>query len=318
MADTKIKLSIRIPPEPSDDDLIFVQQLGVDCVYTWVPPKQTDGESLRALRRRVESFGLTLCNVGCYELGKSDRIHLGLPGRDEMIAAFADFLRALGEAGIDTTTFTFEPSNVWSTEAETTRGGAVTRAVDMAVLLQEGCSHGRKYAVDEIWDNFTYFMKAIIPVAEETGVRLALHPNDPPVPEIAGIPCLIHSFEDYERAFAIADSKQLGMEFCTGCWLEGGADFGDMFQAIRRFADTGKIFIVHFRNVSGPLPHFAETFIDDGYQDMAEVMQAFVDSGFEGTMVLDHTPAMIDTAGPGAPTAYAIGFIKGLLAGVDR
>ena len=226
--------------------------------------------------------------------------------------------KLLAEAGIDTTTFTFEPSNVWSTEAETTRGGAVTRAVDMAVLSKEGCSHGRRYAVDEIWDNFTYFMKAIIPVAEETGVHFAVHPNDPPVPEIAGIPCLIHSFEDYQRAFAIADSKQLGMEFCTGCWLEGGADFGDMFQAIRRFADSGRIFIVHFRNVSRPLPHFAETFIDDGYQDMAEVMQAFVDSGYEGTMVLDHTPAMIDAAGPGAPTAYAIGFIKGLLAGVDR
>lgn len=307
-----IKLSIYISSNPTDDELQFIHQLGVDHVYAWVPEELSDVASLIALRRQVNAFGLTLFNVGAMHLGKSPNIHLALPDRDKDIAVFQQFVRNLGEAGIHTTTFTWEPDQVWSTAPETTRGGASARAVDMAVLDRQPFTHGRAYSEEEIWDNYTYFIRKMMPVAEEAGVRLALHPNDPPVPSIAGIPCLIHSFDTYKRAFEIGESDHLGMEFCTGCWLEGGGNFGDMLAAIRYFGECNKIFIVHFRNVTAPLPHFVETFVDDGYMDMYQAMKAFQEVGYDGTLILDHSPEFVPSAGNGTPTAFAIGYMRAL------
>ena len=309
-----IKLSLNIAPEPTDEELIFARQLGIDHVYTWVGGHQRDYEFLINLRRRVESFDLTLFNVGNMDVGKSDKIHLALRGRDEVIEDFKKFILNLGRAGIHTTTFTWEPAGVHSTEKQKTRGGSLARAVNMEVLNKRPPTHSGDYSEEDIWNNYTYFIKEIIPVAEEAGVRLALHPNDPPVPEIGGIPCLIHSFESYKRAFEIGSSDYLGMEFCSGCWLEGGENFGDILEAIKYFVERGKVFIVHFRNVSSPLPHFVETFVDDGYMDMYSVMKAFQEAGYRGTMILDHTPEFVPGAGKEAATAYAIGYMKALLA----
>ena len=308
-----IKLSIHIPANPTNDELTFIQQLGVSHAYAWVPEEASDPASLIALREKVASFGITLFNVGCYELGKSPNIHLATPERDTDIERFKLFVRNLGEAGIHTTTFTWEPDQVWSTEPSTVRGGASARAVDMNVLKKQPYTHGRAYSKDEIWDNFTHFMREIIPVAEEAGVRLALHPNDPPVEEIAGIPCLINSFESYKRAFEIGNSDYLGMEFCTGCWLEGGDNFGNMLEAIQYFGERGKIFIVHFRNITAPLPTFVETFVDEGYFEMYKAMKAFQKVGYDGTLILDHSPKFTPDAGKGAATAYAIGYMRALL-----
>jgi mannonate dehydratase len=151
-------------------------------------------------------------------------------------------------------------------------------------------------------------------VAESSGVRLALHPNDPPLDEIAGVPCLIRSDADYRRAFDTAGSDALGMEFCVGCWLEGGSGFGNILEGIREFGEAGRILIVHFRNVSAPLPQFVETFVDDGYGDMPAVMQALASVGYEGTAIYDHSPRLNPCAGAAAGSAFAIGYMKGLLA----
>jgi len=301
-----------INPDPSDDELLFARQLGMDCVYTWVQDHQRSYEYLAALRQKVEGYGLTLYNVGNISLGKNDKIHLALPGRDEAIAQFQTFVRDLGRAGIHTTTFTWEPDQVWSSEPGETRG-ARTRRVDLEEMRRRPFTHGREYTTDEIWANFDYFIRRMIPVAEEAGVRLALHPNDPPTDSLGGIPCLIHSFEDYERAFAIANSPNLGMEFCCGCWLEGGAQFGNMLEAIRYFHRQGRIFIVHFRNVSATLPYFVETFLDNGYMDMYRVMKVFVEIGYNGTMILDHSPRFAGDFAKGGGTAYAIGYMRALI-----
>jgi mannonate dehydratase len=292
--------------------LLFAKQLGLDYVYTWVEAHQRGYDFLANLRQRVAEAGLTLYNAGNYDVAKSDKIHLALPGRDEVIAEFKTFIRNLGRAGIHTTTFTWEPSRVWSSAPGETRG-AMTRRVDLAEMKQRTLTHGRTYTEDEIWGNFTYFIKRILPVAEEAGVRLALHPNDPPAPSLGGIPCLIHSFADYRHAFEIANSPYLGMEFCTGCWLEGGDDFGNMLEAIRYFHAQGKIFIVHFRNVSAPLPYFVETFLDNGYMDMYQVMKVFCEIGYDSTMILDHTPQFAPGYAQGGGTAYAIAYMRALI-----
>lgn len=331
-------LSMFIEPDPAEDELIFAQQLGVDCVYTWVRPEQRGYEYLARLRERVEAHGIRLYNVGNIAVAKNDKIHLALPGRDQAIADFQAFVRDLGRAGIGVTTFTWEPTQVWSSAPGESRG-AQARAVDLDEMLRRPNTHGRAYSEDEIWANYTYFIRQMMPVCAEAGVRLALHPNDPPSPlPLGGIPCLIHSFETYKRAFAIADSVisvspapepvegpdastssvpvlpgALGMEFCCGCWLEGGAGFGDIFDGIRTFTAEDRILIVHFRNVTAPLPVFTETFLDNGYADMYRVMKTFVQAGYRGTMILDHSPKFAGEYAKGGGTAYALGYMRALM-----
>ena len=185
--------------------------------------------------------------------------------------------------------------------------------MDLAELESRPFTHERDYSLDELWDNFAYFMRAIIPVAEETGVRLSLHPNDPPTDALGGVPCLINSRERYDRAFSIANSAQLGMEFCTGCWLEGGVGFGGLLGSIDYYVKEERVFIAHFRNVSAPHPVFTETFLDNGYFDMYQAMRDFVAAGYDGTMILDHTPMFAGDFHLGAGTAYAIAYMRALI-----
>lgn len=312
MSKCKLKFSMAISPEADPEALQFASQLGVEFAYTWVRPEQRTVAYLTELRQKVEDAGLMLYMTGSMDVGKSDRIHLALPGRDEKIAEFQAFVRALGEAGIPYTTFTWEPDQVWSSAPSTTRGGAVARHVDLAEMRQRPFTHGRAYTSGEIWDNFSYFIERMLPVCEEANVRLALHPNDPPVDELGGIPCLIHDWASYDRAFAIAGSPYLGMEFCVGCWLEGGPRFGNVLDGIRHFHAAGKIFIVHFRNITAPLPVFDEVFLDDGYMDMYQVMKTLCEVGYAGTMTLDHTPRFVGDYAKGGGTAYAIGYMRAL------
>ena len=333
MAGSSIKFSVVISSRPSDEELLFVRQLGVEHVYTYVGADNSDVKSLTDLRLRVADAGITLYDVAYPALITAKEIHLALPGRDEAIGKFKNFVSNVGRAGIKAIAFIFWPTMMWSSGTGECRG-AKARRVDLDEMLKRPLTHGREYTEDEIWDNFNYFLREVIPVAEEADVRLALHPSDPPVPSLGGIPSLIHSFADYERAFEMADSPYLGMEFCVGCCLEGGEAFGDMFQAIRHFNSEGRIVIVNFRNVSSPLPRFTETFVDAGYMDMYPVMKAFVEVGYQGTMILDHTPRFSRTpAGdsdhdhPGyyslsaslqrlardSERAYAIGHMRALL-----
>jgi mannonate dehydratase len=306
-----LKMSMFVEPDPSGEELLFGRQLGMDCVYTWLNDEQCSLEYLTNLRQRVEAAGLQLYNAGNMSVAKSDAIHLALPERDAMIARFQEFIRTLGQAGIHTTTFTWEPDRVWSSEPGETRASRARR-VDLEEMYRRPFTHGREYSREELWENFTYFIRRIIPVAEEAGVRLALHPNDPPVDgKLGGIPCLIHSYADYVRAFEIAASPNLGMEFCVGCWLEGGAAFGNLFHAIRQFVSEKRVFITHFRNITAPLPAFTETYLDNGYMEMYQVMKAFCAAGYDGTMILDHSPAMAPQF-KGAATAYAIGYMRAL------
>ena len=174
-------------------------------------------------------------------------------------------------------------------------------------------SHGREYSEEEIWDNYTYFIKQAAPVAEEAGVMIGIHPDDPPALHLAGIPrCIFSSFEGYKRALEIADSPNVGMCFCVGCWLEGGDLMGkDVLESIRYFGERSKIFKVHFRNVDQPLPHFVETFVDNGYQDMYHVAKVLREVDFNGVLIPDHIPSMAGDHRVG--TAYTIAYMNALV-----
>jgi mannonate dehydratase len=158
----------------------------------------------------------------------------------------------------------------------------------------EPLSHGRVFSKEEIWENYTYFIKKVVPVAEDAGVRIGIHPDDPPQPVLAGVPrCIFGNFEGYKRALEIANSPNIGVCLCCGSWMEGGTMTGkDVVGMIQYFGGMKKLFKIHFRNVSAPLPHFTETLIDDGYYDMSKVMQALVDIDFDGIVIPDHIPAL--------------------------
>jgi mannonate dehydratase len=144
-------------------------------------------------------------------------------------------------------------------------------------------------------------------------VRIGIHPDDPPVPVLAGVPrCIFSNFEGYKRAMTIANSPNVGICLCCGTWLEGGKKLTgkDPEEMIRSFG-AGKIWKIHFRNVNAPLPHFVETFMDDGYYDMWKIMKALRDVNFDGIVILDHSPTMV--GGNYTQTAYGFAYMKALL-----
>jgi mannonate dehydratase len=316
-----VKLALQIPADPAQDDLRFVRQLGIQHVIIWVDGSQAHSAHYASQREQVEEADLTLYGLGNRDVHNQDAIVLNLPNRDEKIEEYKTHLRNLAKAGIPYTTYAHMANGIWSTEREHSRG-APARAFNLAEA-QEGhwagvrykmpLSHGRKYSEDEIWDNYAYFIRAVAPVAEETGVLIGIHPDDPPVPELAGVPRpIFSSFEGYKKALEIADSSNVGICLCTGCWLEGGDQMGvGVLETIRHFGAQKKIFKVHFRNVSAPLPYFVETFLDNGYMDMYQIMSALVEVGFEGVMIPDHIPLIADD--PKTSTAYTVGYMKALL-----
>lgn len=209
------------------------------------------------------------------------------------------------------------PNGVWRTStSHRVRGGAATTAFDGEAAADAPHTHARSYTEDELWDNYEYFLSEVLPVAEEAGVTLALHPNDPPVESLGGIPFLFRNFESVKRAVELVPSANHGVEFCLGTWSEMGAD---PFRAIEFFGERDEIVYVHFRDVNGTVPSFHETFIDDedSNYDPEKLMAALVDVGFSGMILPDHVPTMEnDTDWNHRGRAYTIGLLKGLLRSV--
>jgi mannonate dehydratase len=317
-----IKIAIQASPEPSPEELQFIQQLGVEWVVLWTNASKASYEYYASRRELFERHGLKVYGMGNHDVHNQDEIVLNLPGRDAKVAQYIQHLRDLGRAGIPYTTYAHMANGIWSNTPETARGGARARAFD-ANNPQQGhwinehysppLSHGRVYSQEEIWENYTSFIREVAPVAEEAGVLIGVHPDDPPWPELAGVPrCIFSSYAGYQRALDLAASPNVGVCLCVGCWLEGGSLMGkDVFETIAGFSQQNKLFKVHFRNVDQPLPHFVETFIDDGYMDMSKVMRALRAADFSGVVIADHIPQMGGDNRIG--TAYSIAYMKALL-----
>jgi mannonate dehydratase len=321
-----VKVSLQISTNATDEDLQFAQQLGVEYVNIPCGGERATLENFIHLKERVEAAGLKVWNIGNSNVHNMPEVTLNLPGRDQKIAEYKSFLRNLAKAGIFYTTYAHMGNGIWSSERETTRGGAPARAFDMAKnpkgnwvgkVFEGPLTHGRKYSKEELWENYTYFIKQVVPVAEELGMRIGIHPDDPPVPELGGVPrCIFGNFDGYMRALEIANSPNIGVCLCAGTWMEGGKHMGkDVFEAARPFAKMDKLWKIHFRNVSAPIPYFVETFVDNGYTDMLKLMKTLVEVDFRGAVIADHVPTMV--GGPRTGWAYSIGYIKALLAAVS-
>jgi len=313
-----IKISLQISTNATDEELQFARQMGVD--YVSLGRVGAMAEMLVELKKKIEAAGLKVANIGNTNVHNMPEVTLNLPGRDQKIEEYKQYLRNLGQAGIHYTTYAHMGNGIWSSERETTRGGASARAFRLETakgywagkVFEGPLTHGRRYTKEELWENYTYFIKQVVPVAEEVGVRIGIHPDDPPVPELGGVPRNIFgNYDGYIRALEIANSPNVGVCLCCGTWMEGGKATGkDVFEAIRGFARLGKLWKIHFRNVSAPIPYFVETFVDNGYTDMNRLMKTLVEVDFRGILIADHVPQMVGHRFTG--WAYSIGYIKAL------
>jgi len=313
-----------------DEHLSFYRAIGVDYVTIYPPPFGAAGardsdsqvlrgrvemaEYLRTTRRLVESHGMRLHNLA---LGGPDAITLGRPERDAAIEQWCDVLRAMGEAGVPTLGYNFKPIGNFRTESATGRGGVRYSTFDYAEWERDVPRHPDKQ-IDEagMWANIRYFLERVIPVAEEAGVRMALHPDDPPLAEpMAGAARIVSTLDQYERIFGLVESRANAMLFCQGCVTEMGVD---VMEAIRRMGAQDKIVYVHFRNVAGTPRDFREVFLDEGDVDMVEAMQTYREAGFEGPFMMDHTPAIPGDRESREGHAFATGYIRALIQATYR
>ncbi|HUK16307.1 MAG TPA: mannonate dehydratase [Bryobacteraceae bacterium] len=312
------KIATLVNAGANDDQFLFLKQIGVRWVHVQFP-LDADFDLIKNTQDRLARYGIGI-HQGIVDHYRSTRIQLGQPGRDADIEKFQTFIRSLGRLGIYCTKIDFHPGNTYTTRQITTERGYKVREYDVNDFHKEveKQMYDRVYTADDIWANYTYFIKAVLPVAEKADVRLALHPDDPPTAASAmmnGVAKIFVDYEGYKRADEVAGhSPYWGLTFCVGTWSEGGARMGkDVFGMIDDFGARGKIFAVHFRNVSSPLPRFHETFQDDGYMDMYQVMRALRKVKCTASLIPDHYPSVVNDPGHRIADTYSITYMRALL-----
>jgi mannonate dehydratase len=312
-----IKLGTSFTPKPTENDLAMLRHAGVDAVSIWTSIENANHEWMLDTRRKLEANGVEVYNIGIIDLHCDPTIVLGLEGVDRKIEQYQKYVADLGRAGIHYTTYAHManikiPSvpGYYQTARVPTRGGATTREFDLEVARKLPNSHGQVYHEDHIWKTFTRFIRAVMPAAEKAKVRIGLHPDDPPVDMLGGVARIFRNAEGFERAVRVADSENFGFCLCVGTWAEGGKMMGkEVIEMIRYWGPKRRIFKVHFRNVDQPLPKFRETFVDDGYLDMYQVMRALREENFDGIVIPDHVPG---GGYPAVNTSYTLGYMKAL------
>lgn len=321
--------------QPTEERLRFIRQIGVEDIlmnFYRTPlidtnhadqPLHGDGEwsfnELLTLRNRVEDFGLRLNAIENLPKEFYRDIMLGKPNRDRQIEKVQKTLENIARAGIPVFGYDWDPTDVLrSSVTYPLRGGAVSMAINLKDFKNAPLLLDRVYSEQEMWEYYHYFLEHIIPVVEEVGLKIALHPTDPPVPEIGGVPRLFRSREAFDKAFSLVPSKHHGCEFCLGNWAAMGEDIEDV---IDHYGQQDKIFYVHFQTISNCLPEaLHEVFVDmPGYYDPVEVLQKLRDVGFKGLIIPGHVPKVIGD-GPWCERSRAmtVGFLNGILRTLNR
>jgi mannonate dehydratase len=304
----------------NEEDLAFARQIGVTHLVTRpsCPPEQGyyDYESLIQLRTRVEASGLQVAAIHDVPSSWNDKIRRGLPGRDEQLDNYCRSVENIGRAGIPILGYSFHAFQVWrTTRYAPGLGGATFTGYDHALMRNAPPLASPPLTDEEMWEAFRYFARRVIPVAEAAGVKMALHPDDPPISPIAGAACIFRSVEAFQRALDMVPSPANGLLFCQGCYTEMLGQ--GVYDAIRHFGSQGKVWYVHFRNVVGQLPAFREAFIDHGDIDMLKAMQLWKEVGYDGPMMPDHYGHIVGDSDYGHRAhAHAIGYMKALMQAV--
>jgi mannonate dehydratase len=308
-----------ILPAERDERWDLAKQMGVEtAVYHSLEigdgSKPWRYDDLLGIAQEFRDYGIDLGVIeGCVPI--SDDTRLGRDGRDEEIERFKRYLRNLGELGVPVVAYDWMAGKRWArtSTAVPIRGGSFTTGYDDDLMADAPDQEIAPVDAEELWEALEYFLNEVVPVAEEAGVKLALHPDDPPIDNIRGVDRIVTSPENYDRVMEMYDSEHNGITFCQGNFAAMGVDVP---ETIRHFGD--RINFVHFRDVRGDARKFVETWHDDGPTDMRACIEAYRDVGFEGPVRPDHVPTMAgeENSNPGYMTLgrlYATGYLKGLI-----
>lgn len=310
--------AVMVPPV-QDRRWTLAKQLGIESgvVRFWGMDDWWEYDTLVRTRNRFADHGLSLDVVE--DRPPMERTVLGKDGRDEEMETVKQLIRNMGRLDIDIYcwVWTENPVGVLRTaDAIPDRGGSLQSGYDHTWTERAVDHPEADISERELWENLEYFLDEVVPVAEEVGVKMALHPDDPPLSPVRGVPRLITSVENYERVLDLYDSPNHGVTFCQGNFA---AMDTDVQSAIRRLGN--RIHYVHFRDIEGSARSFVETWHDDGPTDMLAAMEAYREVGFDGPIRPDHVPKMVGEDDRAETQAgytdmgrlFAIGYMKGLL-----
>ncbi len=295
-----------------------MKQIGVDHVVHYSMDDLPDSfDELQAIRDRYAAFGLTWAIA---ESGPAiDRIVLGKDGWEAQTERYKRIIRHLGDLGVGVICYNFMPqvsedAMVIRTSEAPTRGGALTSRFALAEVGPGTMPHDEAAIPrSQMWTNLERFLEDVLPVAESAGVRMAMHPDDPPMSPLCGLERIMDRVESFERLLALSSSPSNALTFCAGCFGELGVDVVALFE---RFAD--RVPYVHIRNIEGPPTDFIETFPDQGRIDLPGLVGAIEARNFDGFVRPDHSP-LLATDGDDMPAGYGIqghiftiGYLRGL------
>lgn len=313
----------------TDDVLKVMAAFGVNHVCGTLPSPRLDEswsvEGLTRLRERVEAHGIKLEMVplplssAYITRSENPNIMLGKsPERDREIDGICQMIRNASRAGIPALKYNMSILGVVRTEPTAGRGGArYSTFVYGKASQQPPLTEAGPVSEEAAWERITYFLKRVIPVAEEYRVRMACHPHDPGMPRVRGfrgVHRVLGSVEGLRRFCEIVPGKYHGLNFCQGTVSEMLADPNrEICDVIRYFGSRGKIFNVHFRNIKGGFLNFQETFPDDGDVDMLQAMRAYKEVGYDGMIMPDHVPRIDGDQGGRQAFAFAFGYIQALI-----
>jgi len=316
-----------LPPVYEEKKWSLAAQCGIKNTITKAAPELTGMEPpykkgvLETIKNGFEERGFCLVGLEGDQFDMS-RIKLGLPGRDEDIECFKSLLREMGRLDIPMICWNFMASIGWfRTRADLPeRGGALTSEFRLEDMEAEPLPAEKQISEDKLWDNIGYFLKSVLPEAERAGVRMALHPDDPPVSPIRGVGRILTSAEAYDRLFQEFPSPSLGAAFCQATFRAMGED---ILAVSERWIRKNRFFFIHLRDIEGDKTCFRETFHDNGPTEMALMLKHYASLGFNGPIRPDHAPAMYGERtgefSSGLSAGYemmgkifAVGYIKGI------
>ena len=289
-----------------------------------------DFDKMSAIVRMLAEHGLRVAALENFSPKFWSDVLLDGPAKRDQMEGLKRLVRDAGRAGIPVVGYNFSLAGVWGWQRKpAARGGAMTVSFDMdefdhSAPIPDGMIWNMRYrptvagatpvAVShtELWQRLDWFLNELVPVAEEAGVKLAAHPDDPPADFLRGTARLVNTHTKYDRLLDVVRSPSNALEFCIGSLAEMSE--GDIYDTTRHFARKGALAYVHFRNVRGQVPRYIETFVDDGDVDMTEIVRVLRDENYDGVLVPDHVPDLHGSKSPWhAGNAYTIGFMRALI-----
>lgn len=305
-----------------DHKIRLASQIGITHAIVGVSPALSQiprgryFEALRKIKADFQAAGMVFAGVESHPV-PAEKIKLGLPGRDEELENYVAAIQALGQAGVPMVCYNWMAGLGWyRTRVDIpARGGALISEFDNQAAKRQGLTEWGEVSEEKLWSNLEYFLRAVIPVAERAGVKMALHPDDPPISPLRGIGRILTSAANYRRILDMVPSPVNGITFCQANFKLMGEDIAAL---AREWCARKKIFFVHFRDVEGTREHFRETFHDNSPVDLAQMLRIYHECGFEGPIRPDHAPTLDGESNdrPGyamGGKVLAMGYMKGAM-----